>query len=169
MNCRRIKQADSRRGAVAVEAAVVLPVLLILMLGIWEVGRFVQVDQVLVNSAREGARLAAGGYINGTPVTASQTTQAVRDYMTASGLPAAAVSGAQVQLTCLASPTWTNPSDALPLDQFQVSVTIPSGTAFNSLRWNLLTRVSSITQISVTVKWRSLNNTTITVDNNLPN
>lgn len=169
MHGRRIQQPDNRRGAVAVEAAVVLPVMLILMLGIWEVGRFVQVDQVLVNSAREGARLAAGGYINGTPVTATQTRQAVRDYMTASGLPAAAVSGAQVQLTCLASPTWTNPSDALPLDQFQVSVTIPPGAAFNSLRWNLLTRVSSITQISVTVKWRSLNNTTITVDNALPN
>ena len=61
----------------AVEAAVVLPLLLILMLGVWEVGRMIQVQQVLVNAAREGARLAGGGYVNGTPVTATMVQQAV--------------------------------------------------------------------------------------------
>ena len=58
-----------RRGVVAVEAAVVLPVLIIVMFGMWEVGRLIQVNQIVTNAAREGARLAAGGYVNGTPVT----------------------------------------------------------------------------------------------------
>ncbi len=155
-------------GVVAVEAAITLPLLLILMLGVWEVGRLIEVDQVLCNAAREGARLAGGGYVNGTPVTATQVQQAVRDYMKASGLPLTAVNGALVQVNCQASPTWNDPSDALPLDKFQVQVVIPQGAAFDSLRWNLLNRITSISQITATANWQSLNNTKIVVDTSLP-
>ena len=86
--------ATRRSGAVAVEAAIVLPLVLVLLFGIWEVGRFVLVGQMLNTAAREGARLAAGGYTNGTPVTAGMVQQAVQDYLTAAGFPAAAVNGA---------------------------------------------------------------------------
>lgn len=48
--------ATKRRGAVIVEAAVVLPILLILVLGIIEFGRGMMVVQLLTNGAREGAR-----------------------------------------------------------------------------------------------------------------
>jgi Flp pilus assembly protein TadG len=159
--------SKDRRAMVAVEAAVVMPVLLVLMLGVWEVGRLIQVNQVIVNSAREGARLAAGGYVNGTPVTASMVQQAVKDYMTSAGLPAAAVSGAQVNLVCQASPSWTDPSAALPLDKFQINVVIPAGAAFNSLRWTPAT-ITSVAQMSVTVNWESLNNSKIVVSGTLP-
>jgi len=157
-----------RRGVVAVEAAVVLPAMLILMFGTWEVGRMIQVNQIIINAAREGARLAAGGYVNSVPVTGAMVQQAARDYMTSAGLPAAAVSGAQINLVCLASPTWTDPSNALPLDRFQVTVVIPSGAAFNSLRWNLLQRMTTITQMSTTVNWVSLNDTKINVSATIP-
>ncbi len=157
-----------RRGAVIIEAAAVLPVLLILMLGTWEVGRMVQVSQILSNAAREGARLAAGGYVNSVPVTAAQVQQAVRDYMTAAGLPSAAATGATVNLICQATPTWTDPSAALPLDKFQVQVIVPSGAAFNSLRWNLLGQITSTTQLSAIVNWQSINNTQVTVGSTLP-
>ncbi len=106
--------------------------------------------------------------MNSNPVTGAMVQQAVRDYMTAAGLPAAAVSGAQVNLVCQASPSWTDPANALPLDKFQVNLVIPAGTAFNSLRWNLLGRITTISQMSVTVNWESLNNTKITVDTALP-
>jgi Flp pilus assembly protein TadG len=159
---------NTRRGVVAVEAAVILPLALVLMLGTWEVGRFVHVEQIMNNAAREGARVAAGGYINGTAVTVATVQQSVKDYLTAAGFPSAAVSGAQVTLTCLASPIWTDPSNALPLDQFQVTLTIPSGTAFDSLRWTLLNRITSISQLSTSVKWQSLNNSSVTVDTTLP-
>ena len=164
----RFRKSDDRRGVVAVEAAVVLPLLIILMFGVWEVGRLVQVNQILINAAREGARLAAGGYVNSVPVTSTRVTQAVKDYMTSAGLPATAANNATVTLNCQATPTWTNPSSALPLDNFQITVTIPAGAAFNSLRWSMLAPMTSATQMSTTVAWRSLNNTEIVVDTQLP-
>ncbi len=163
------RRVDRRRGAVAVEAGAVLPFLLIMMLGTWEVGRMVQVNQILVNAAREGARLAAAGYVNSVPVTAPQVQQAVRDYMTSAGLPSAAVSGAQISLNCLSVPSWTDPYNALPNDRFQVQLTIPSGAVFDSLRWNLFTKITSLNQLSVNVNWQSINNTQVTVLTTLPN
>jgi Flp pilus assembly protein TadG len=165
---RNLHNRESRRGAVAVEAAVVMPVLLILLLGIWEVGRMIQVQQILVNSAREGARLAAGGYVNSTPVTNTMVQTTVRDYLQSAGLPSTAVSGAQISLTCLSSPSWVDPADALPLDKFRVTVTIPAGAAFNSLRWSFVARLTSKTQMDAIVDWVSLNNIGITVDTQLP-
>jgi Flp pilus assembly protein TadG len=158
----------SRRGIVATEAAVIMPFLIIAMFGMWEVGRLIQVNQIVVNSAREGARLAAGAYVNGTPVTSAMVQQAVRDYMRASGLPAAAYNGATITLTCLASPNWVNPSDALPLDRFTVQVTIPTGAAFNSMLWSLIYRLSSVNQMSVTVSWVSCTDAKIAVSTQLP-
>src|SRR3954454_20627266 len=51
----------SRRGVVVVEFAGVVTLLLILLLGLWEVGRLLQVKQILANAAREGGRQAATG------------------------------------------------------------------------------------------------------------
>lgn len=166
---RRCKRHGAlRRGSAVVEAAIILPILLTMMLGVWEVGRMVQISQILDNAAREGARLAAGGYVNGTAVTTAQVQTAVQNYLTAAGLPAAAVSGAQVTLTCLATTPWTDPYQALPLDPYTVTVTIPSGAAFNSLRWNLLNQITSVTQLSQTVYWQSSNNSQIVVNTTLP-
>jgi Flp pilus assembly protein TadG len=165
---KRHQNTNERRGAVAVEAAVALTLLVILLLGLWEVGRLVHVNQIINNAAREGARLAAGGYTNGTPVTASMVQQAAKDYMTAAGLPTAAVSGSQVTLICQASPSWTDPSAALPLDKFQVRVVIPAGAAFSSLKWTSLNSITTATQMSTTVTWESLNNSVITVPTSLP-
>jgi Flp pilus assembly protein TadG len=47
-----------RRGASVVEAALVLPLVLIFLLGILEYGRYVMTLQVLTNAAREGAHYA---------------------------------------------------------------------------------------------------------------
>lgn len=51
----------SERGAAAVELALVLPVLLVLVLGIVEFGRAFQVQATLAAAAREGARVFALG------------------------------------------------------------------------------------------------------------
>ena len=160
-----------RRGAVAVEAAFCLPLLLMLMIGMWEVGRMVQVSQILANAAREGARYAAMGNLNingvNTPITLAMVQQNVRDYLTAAGVPAAAASGAQIQLTNLSSHTWTNPSDATPLDKFSVTVTIPSGTAFNSLQWSAL-KITGVNQLSTSVTWVSVSDSQVSVSTQLP-
>ena len=51
--------ASQRRGVAAVEFAVVLPLLLLLLVGIWELGRIIHVQLILNNATRDGARLAA--------------------------------------------------------------------------------------------------------------
>src|SRR5438105_3836573 len=56
MTCR-----TRRGGLAAVEMAVALPFIAILIFGIWDVGRMVEVQQLVNNAAREGARLAAVG------------------------------------------------------------------------------------------------------------
>jgi hypothetical protein len=112
--------------------------------------------------------VAAGGYVNGTPVTVAMVKQAVKDYMTSSGFPTAAVNGAQISLSAIGSSSWTDPYQALPLDPFQVSITIPSGTAFDSLRWTALPKLTPVQSLSVTVQWASLNDTKITVGSQLP-
>ena len=145
-----------------------MPIILTLMLGVWEVGRMIQVSQILANAAREGARVAAGGYVNGTAVTVSTVQTEVQNYLTAAGLPSAAATGAQTSLTCLASPVWTDPYQALPLDPFTVTVTIPSGAPFNSLRWNLLNKITNVSQLSTTVYWESADNSQVTVSTTLP-
>ena len=47
-------------------------------------------------------------------------------------------------------------------------MTIPSGAAFNSLSWTLLPRLTSITQLSLTVTWYSFNNSQVVVSTTLP-
>src|SRR3954471_21454290 len=53
--------ARPRRAAAAVELAVTLPVILGLLVGLWESARIVQIQQLLQSAAREGARQAATG------------------------------------------------------------------------------------------------------------
>lgn len=50
---------NSERGAVAVEFAIVLPVLVLLIMGIAEFGRAYNTQLTLTNAAREGARVMA--------------------------------------------------------------------------------------------------------------
>ena len=49
----------SRRGAAAIEFAVVAPVFFLLVLSLIEFGRMMMVQQVITNASRRGARLAA--------------------------------------------------------------------------------------------------------------
>ena len=61
MNDRRMHAAtdDSQRGAAAVEFALVLPILLLLVMGIIEFGLIFNSQISLTNAAREGARVMA--------------------------------------------------------------------------------------------------------------
>src|SRR6476469_173585 len=121
-----IRRYRHRIGVAAVGAAVVLPFVVFLMIGLWEVGRMVWVTTILTNSCREAARLSAGGQTAGTPVTVAMVQQDLKNYLTAAGFPTAAVNGAVVTLTNLSGHSWTDPCDASPNDHFRVTVTIPS-------------------------------------------
>lgn len=57
------------RGAAAVEFALVLPLLLVLLFGVIDFGRLLNAQIMLTEAAREGARAAAMGHAAGPRVT----------------------------------------------------------------------------------------------------
>jgi Flp pilus assembly protein TadG len=70
----QIRQRE--RGNALIETAITLPILLLLMVGIFEVGRAYETWQVLANAAREGARMSV------TPGSDPDTSTAlVQQYM----------------------------------------------------------------------------------------
>jgi Flp pilus assembly protein TadG len=71
-----MRHTGKRRGAVLVEAALVLPVFFAIFFGLLEYGRLVMVRQLLDNAAREGARLAVVS-------TNTLTTQDIQNCVTA--------------------------------------------------------------------------------------
>ena len=63
-------QSTERRGAAAVEMAIVLPIFFMVVMGIVEFGRAMMVGQLVTNAARLGAREAAiDGATNATVTT----------------------------------------------------------------------------------------------------
>ena len=74
MKRRRHAASDSRdRGSVAVEFALLLPVLLLLIFGIIDFGRAINAQITLTQAAREGARLASLGYSTSAVTTRAQS------------------------------------------------------------------------------------------------
>ena len=71
----------NQRGTALLETAVVLPIILFVSVAIFEFGRAYQVQQVLTNGAREGARMAV---LEG--VTDDQVRLRVRQYLSDGGL-----------------------------------------------------------------------------------
>jgi len=71
----------NERGAALLETAVTLPLILLISVAIFEFGRAYQVQQVLTNAAREGARVAVL-----PDYTDEQVIEIVRSYMTSGGL-----------------------------------------------------------------------------------
>jgi Flp pilus assembly protein TadG len=71
--------AHGESGQALAEVAIALPLLLLMLIGIWEFARAYQIQQVVVNAAREGARIvvlptASGG-------TVDSATNAVESYL----------------------------------------------------------------------------------------
>lgn len=83
-------RSTKRRGVAMVEMAIVLPLLLLLLVGIMEMGRVVMIYQILTNATREGARLAV------VPGTSDATVlNACNTYLDRGGISA---SGRVVQI-----------------------------------------------------------------------
>jgi Flp pilus assembly protein TadG len=80
----RSTRSAKRRGTSAVEFALVAPVFLLFLMGIIEFGRVMMVQNVLITSAREGARAAI---ISGA--TADSVKQKAENYASISGVPGA--------------------------------------------------------------------------------
>jgi Flp pilus assembly protein TadG len=72
----RSRLKRNERGAALVEAAITIPLILLISVAIFEFGRAYQTWEVLTNAAREGARVAI---ISGT--TDAEVRSAVNKYM----------------------------------------------------------------------------------------
>jgi Flp pilus assembly protein TadG len=107
----------NRRGAAAVEFAVVAPVFFLLIFGMIEYGRMCMVQQVITNASREGARLAV---LDGA--TSAEVDASVDAYMTA-----ASINPASVTVTVAPNP----PSDAEFGEPVAVTVSVP----FDQVSW----------------------------------
>jgi Flp pilus assembly protein TadG len=115
------RRFQSRRGTATVELALVAPVFFILLVGLLEVGRMVQVNQIMCNAAREGARVASTG-VN----TYSDVQTTVSNYLTNAGITnQTGLTVSVYDVTQGNSGPQFNPSTANWLDQLQITVTLP--------------------------------------------
>jgi Flp pilus assembly protein TadG len=78
---RKANRRCRERGAALIEAAVTIPMILLISVGIFEFGRAYQTQQVLTNASREGARLAV---LEGP--TDADVRARVQSYLTGGGL-----------------------------------------------------------------------------------
>lgn len=167
---RRSSSATPRSAVAAVEFAFVLPLLVVLMLGVWEVGRLIQVQQILQNACREGARLAAQGHtINstGAPIDIQvssgspnvQTT--ISNYLRQSGVDPTGLTVTFVYTS--GDTTLTQPYQGVKGQQFRVSMTLP----FNNVRWTLL-GVTGITTLKSSADWECLVDDPFSLDPTIP-
>jgi Flp pilus assembly protein TadG len=165
----RARPPVGRNAGAAVELAFVLPVILILIFGIWDVGRLVETQQLVSNAARDGARLAAIGVLL-DPTTGAQKNlyftdvqQAVLGYLARNGI---STTGVTVQYTDLDNSGATDPYLANHLERLQVTVQLP----FSNVRLLLLNNFVNVnyTTITSTALWLCNQDVDVSVGTSLP-
>lgn len=127
----RLRSSWSERGASAVEFAIILPVLLILIGGLIDFGRLYFLNIVLTNAAREGSR---AGVVVTTPIS-GQCPSSVDDCIRARTVAAASpYTVSDLTVTVNSNCTGVSPT--------QTSVTVKPSTPF---KWTMLGAVAGIT------------------------
>jgi hypothetical protein len=185
-----------RWGVAAVETAVVTPFLFLIFYGVWEIGRLVQVSQIVTNAAREGGRQAATGTISASSAgtgTAWQVQNAVGNYLHNAGLPFppegikikiqnttknwisnaiiyAPATGSTATTVAIdgGAPTSDPIQSSDQYDQFQIELWYP----FKFARWspaNAIFYLADTTTLYGCCKWLCMRDKAITVDNTIPN
>ena len=152
----RRDHANRREGTAAVEFAVVLIFIVPLLIGLWEVGRLVEVEQLMNNAVREGARQASTGNKN-----AAGVQQDVANYLTVNGITC---STSNVTVTNKTSAARNDPTTANQLDQFHVEVQIP----FDSVRWVLLNKITKVSNLSAGADFYSMRDIPLAVNATIP-
>jgi len=150
-------RTDKRRATAAVELAICMPFLLIVVFGIWEVGRMVQAQQLVANAARDGGRQVASGLADSTSVR-----QFVVNYLNMNGLTGVSLS--DVTLTNITNAARSDPMTANQLDQFRVTVTV----SYASIRWSTVAQITPTTAITASADWYSMRDLPVTVSSTIP-
>ena len=156
MRCRRPRLEKRTRGAAAVEFALVLPMLIAMLLGVWDFGRLVAANQILTNAAREGGRQASTGNVSTAAVQ-----QTVVNALNRGGVSTANLTFSLVNTT---NSSRSDPTTATQLDQFQLVVTLPS----NNVRMIVLSKLLGTNTLSTTSTWASMNDIPLSVGSSIP-
>lgn len=76
--------AHGESGQALAEIAIALPLLLLMLIGIWEFARAYEIQQVVVNATREGARIVV---LPGADEDIDSATAVVESYLAAGRVP----------------------------------------------------------------------------------
>lgn len=125
-NRNRQQSCSDRRGAVAVEFAVVAPMLLAIVTGMIELNRVYDTQNTLEAAAREGARFAAmdrTGMLQDGQTTNQKMEQDVQNFLLSSGIPTSDITVSIRDVANLALEfDLDNPANDLRLFQVQIEV-----------------------------------------------
>jgi hypothetical protein len=168
---RRIAPVAPRKGAAAVEMACVLPLLVLLIVGVWEIGRLIQLQQIMNTAARDGARLAAQANITNasgdTTLIAMQASDpnvedTIRDSLRAAGITN--LNGLQITFEYLeGNLSATQPYEGVKNQRFRIRVTLP----YANLRWTNLSLINPTT-LGGECTWQMLVDDPFTLNAELP-
>lgn len=151
-----LKRRESRRGVAAVEFAVVLPLLCVLIFGVWEVSRLINVQQVMCNAVREGGRQVSTGVRS-----YAEIKQVVVNYLAEQNIT---ITTSDVSIANSTNASNTDPTVAAQLDRFRVTVTV----AIASVRWLSPGFYKFTGNMTASSDWFSMNDTPLTVSNDVP-
>jgi Flp pilus assembly protein TadG len=153
----RYKTKGQRHGTAAVELAVCAPLLLVLLTGVWEVGRMVTAQQIIANAAREGGREVAAGQ-----QSAATIQQYVVNYCNINGLNN--VTTSMVTITNVTNSSRSDPRTATQLDQFHIAVTVP----YTTISWSAIPQITPTSTLTASADWYSMKDSPLTVTPTIP-
>ena len=117
----------------------------------------VQVQQLVANAAREGGRQASAGQKDPTTVR-----QYVVNYMNMNGVTG--VDLTMVTLTNITNSARTDPTTAMQLDQYRLTVTVP----YSVIRWSTIAQITSTSSLTASADWYSMRDSPISVSTTIP-
>jgi len=165
-----------RRGAAAAELACCLPLLMLILTGMLQIGRITEVQQVTWNSAREAARDASLGDDNLQTVAtnllaylqAAEQTAFGKGHSTSMIAPVITLPANTTGYTCwdntanrelftmtfkdITNTSITDPTNMTQLDVYQIGVQVP----YSSISLSSAIPIANTTRISVAVVWASM-------------
>ena len=140
-----VKSVGRRRGASAVEMAIVLPLLLLMIFGIIEFGRAIMVHQILVNAAREATRRAV---IPGA--TDAQVLSRVSNYMSSAGITGYTVSLEIDGTAATLDGSSTSITNAPSKSAIGIQISVP----YNQVSWGIMNLIGGNRNFAAGVQMR---------------
>lgn len=177
-----------RRGVAAVEFGLCLPIIVGIMLGIWEVGRIVQVSNILWNTARETARDASVGQDNLQTIANNTLTYLqsalpstfISAHSTSMISPVVTLPANTTGYTCwdnttnqelftitftdITQPSVTDPTAMSKLDHYEISLQVP----YTSIRWSSIAQITGISRLYIVVDWACMQDSPFSITPSLP-